>query len=62
LLSVSINKLFIPYLILLPKSWKILKQHFDDIKKLKKAAALNVQLYLLFSLLFSFAIGLIVIF
>ncbi len=52
----------IPYLIFLPKVWKIMQQHFDNADETKKAAMFNVQLHLFFALLFSMGIGLTFIF
>jgi 1,4-dihydroxy-2-naphthoate octaprenyltransferase len=42
----------IPYFILLPKIWKILNEHHDNADNLKAAAGLNVQLHLMFSIMF----------
>ena len=41
----------LPYFILLPKIWKILKNNHDNADNLKPAAGLNVQLHLILSLL-----------
>ena len=42
----------IPYAILLPKIWNIVKVHHNNPDELKKAAGFNVQLHLLFSTFF----------
>lgn len=44
-----------PYLLLLPKVWKILYRRHDSPDELKSAARLNVQLHLLFSIALSAA-------
>lgn len=41
----------LPYLILLPRIWKVLRTNHTDAEKLKPAAGMNVQLHLLFSVL-----------
>jgi hypothetical protein len=51
----------IPYLLLLPKILKILRKDYDHSDGLKKAARMNVQIHLLFSLLFIFGIGISIV-
>ncbi len=47
----------IPYVLILPQIWKIVNINHDDPKSLQTAAKMNVQLHLLFSILFSLGIG-----
>jgi 1,4-dihydroxy-2-naphthoate octaprenyltransferase len=42
----------VPYIVVLPKIWKILRVHHNNPDELKKAAGYNVQLHLLFSTCF----------
>jgi len=42
----------IPYIVLLPKIWNIVRIHHNNPDELKKAAGYNVQLHLLFSVCF----------
>jgi 1,4-dihydroxy-2-naphthoate polyprenyltransferase len=42
----------IPYFILFPKIWNIVKHYHENPERLKKAAGYNVQLHLLFSICF----------
>jgi 1,4-dihydroxy-2-naphthoate octaprenyltransferase len=46
----------VPYLFLFPKAFAIVRQKYDDPDSLKKAAGLNVQIHMLFSLLFVFGL------
>ena len=48
----------IPYALLLPKIWKILRTGLNDPNQLKHAAGINVQLHLLFSGLLVVGLGL----
>ena len=48
----------LPYLLIFPKAFKIVRQKYDDPESLKMAAGLNVQIHMLFSLLF--VIGLLI--
>lgn len=52
----------IPYILILPRIWKIIHANHDQPKLLPKAAGMNVQLHLLFSILLSVGIGLHLIF
>ena len=52
----------IPYILILPRIWKIVHENHDHPKLLPKAAGMNVQLHLLFSILLSVGIGLYLIF
>jgi 1,4-dihydroxy-2-naphthoate octaprenyltransferase len=51
----------IPYILLLPQIWKIMIKNHDNPMALKTAAKINVQLHLLFSILFSLGIGIYLI-
>jgi 1,4-dihydroxy-2-naphthoate octaprenyltransferase len=41
-----------PYMLIFPKAWRIIHKHHDDPDKLKPAAGMNVQIHLLFSVLY----------
>jgi len=47
----------IPYILLLPKIWKIVNANHDNPEVLPQAAGFNVQLHLLFSILLSLGLG-----
>ncbi len=47
----------LPYAVLLPTIWNTLYREYENPSALKKAAKTNVQLHLLFSLLYCFGIG-----
>lgn len=51
----------IPYILILPGVWKIMIHNHDNPEALKPAAKMNVQLHLLFSILFSLGIGIYLI-
>ncbi|HEX9972208.1 MAG TPA: prenyltransferase [bacterium] len=51
----------LPYILLLPQIWKIMNKNHADPKALQIAAKMNVQLHLLFSILFSLGIGIYLI-
>ena len=52
----------IPYIILIPKIFKIIIQNYDHPESIKIAARLNVLLHILFSLLFIIGLILIIVF
>lgn len=49
----------IPYLLLLPGIWKVVRSHHGSPKDLIPAAGRNVQLHLGFSLLFAIGLGIV---
>jgi 1,4-dihydroxy-2-naphthoate octaprenyltransferase len=51
----------IPYILILPRIWKIMIKNHENPEALKTAAKMNVQLHLLFSTLFSLGIGIYLI-
>jgi 1,4-dihydroxy-2-naphthoate octaprenyltransferase len=47
----------IPYVLLFPRAFKIIREHHNKPQELVRAAGLNVQIHLLFSLFFILGLG-----
>ncbi len=47
----------IPYVLLFPRAYKIIREHHNEPQELVRAAGLNVQIHLLFSFLFNLGLG-----